>query len=381
MPSSGPVPTSVEDPSNREEPRSPRGAPLLGVALVFASVLVACMVFEIVLRAVPSHVRGYDLDGRRFVHPREFVKDRSRNSLGYHDVEHVPDSTGHATVFLLGDSYVEASSVPVAETVGRKLEESLDRQSGRSYEVLSVGKSGWGPEQELCALKELAPTYRPVVVVTLFLTLNDVLDGSPELIQRQQEITAGLLRHRPCWLSLRFEDAPALLCERSELNRFVSLHLGLWSSRRQARTSGERGIPVAYSVYRQDYDAAWEAAWDHTEGLIAETKRYACEIGARYFLVSASTPQGVLGAERGLAELMYSYPSMEDFAWDLDKPDRLVSKICRRHGVPHLLLEPVLREEVAHGSPLHWDYDGHWNAKGNERAGELIAAFVLSHPG
>jgi hypothetical protein len=359
---------------------SPLNCKLLGLILVAASVLAACSIAEVVLRVLPPEVRGYDLGDRIFIHPQEFTKDRTKNSLGYHDVEHAAGSTECTRVFLMGDSYVEALSVPLSQTVGRKLEESLNEHSSRPFEVLSIGRSGWGLERELRALKELAPKYQPDIVVTLFLTLNDVLDGSPELRQRQREITSQLLRHRPGWLSLRFEDAPVLIFERSELNRFLSFRLGLLSSRRHARASGEAGIPVAYSVYRQDYDAAWTAAWVHTEEMLEETERYTREIGARYLLVSASTPQGVLGTQRGLAQLEYSYPAMKEFSWDLDKADRLISEICQRHGVPCLLLEPSFRRSVLGGDRLHWRHDGHWNARGNELAGESIAAFVLNHP-
>jgi len=358
-----------------------RTRPLAALALIGGSVLATALALEVGLRLAPASLRGYSVVDRRYVQPREFAAERTRNSLGYHDVEHPKGRSGRVRVALVGDSYVEAASVPLDETVGRRLERYLNDGGAERFEVLAIGHSGWGPERELKALEEAAPSYPPDVVVTLFLPLNDILDSSPELCERQKRITVPLLRHRPGWLALHFEDAPALLFESSELNRFLSLRLDLILHRFTERRLGEAGIPVAYEVYRTDYDEAWNAAWARVEELIEETRRYAEQIHARYVLVSASTPQGVLGARDGLELLERAYPAMRSYTWDLDKADRLIEQICRRHGVPVLLLEPRFREIVAHGDPLHWAYDGHWNAEGNDRAARAIAGFLTEGGG
>ena len=49
--------------------------------------------------------------------------------------------------------------------------------------------------------------------------------------------------------------------------------------------------------------------------------------------------------------------------------------------VPFLALEPIFREETAAGRRLHWKYDGHWNAEGNDLAARLkLAAAQMENP-
>ena len=51
-------------------------------------------------------------------------------------------------VLLLGDSYVHAAAVQIAETIGQRLEAGL----GPAWDVVSMGGVGWGQTEELEAL-------------------------------------------------------------------------------------------------------------------------------------------------------------------------------------------------------------------------------------
>ena len=338
---------------------------LLGVA-------VALGIAECVLRVVPPEMQGFAFEKGRFTTPPEFERDPWRNRLGFHDMEPRPRKKVGRRVLLLGDSYVAALSVPVPRIVGKRIQHHLNRNSRVRYEVVSIGQEDWGPREELAALKRFGPGLAPDLVVELFLPLNDVRNSSPEL----EEIVArqfwSMDRPRPGWSNLTAENAPGLFIEGSALNRFLSFHLD-----RLLASKNDREIPLDYEVYAAGYDETWEKAFQSVESLILEMREASRSLGASFCLVSASTPQGVYGAQEGLALLLDAYPAMRNRSWNLDGPNRRLEAFCEKHHIPFLSLEPLFRKEYReHGTRLHWKYDGHWNVAGNDLAGALMAEFI-----
>jgi hypothetical protein len=238
--------------------------------------------------------------------------------------------------------------------------------------VISLGYNAWGQREELAALKEYGQATQPAWVVTLFLVFNDVRNNSPDLQMQGRDQQVRILQFRPDWVRLSADSAPFLFFRWSALNRLISHRLALLLS-----TDRNDKIPLDYFVYKKPLDAEWEDAWEHTELLLDETQMQADRLGARYAIVSASTPHGVMGPEKGVRHLGAVYPKMRDVQWDLDQPDERLAEYCRRRDIPFLRLEPIFRHEtLSEGRTLHWRYDGHWNVEGNDLAGERIAHFL-----
>jgi hypothetical protein len=252
--------------------------------------------------------------------------------------------------------------VETAQTIGRRLNHHL----GAAYDVVALGQPGWGPREELTALRASGRMLEPDHVVLLFLPFNDVRNSSPVLHER---VSGGRdLDHlRPGWTNLR----PALLWfESSTLNQLVAHRLARF------REGSPDFVPLDYLVYQDPPDAEWEAAWKEAEALLLAMRDVARELGASFLLVSASTPHGVLGREEGLQQLLAAYPAMEGRSWDLDLPNRQLADFAETNGIPFLSLEPTFREETRRGASLHFAYDGHWNAAGHDLAGRLVAGWL-----
>ncbi|MEN8184573.1 MAG: SGNH/GDSL hydrolase family protein [Myxococcota bacterium] len=341
--------------------------------LLMVSVLTALGLAEAVVRLLPSTALGFEYSAGRFTKPAEFEYPNDYNSRGFHDVVHGPKQAGVQRVLLLGDSYVEAYTVPLLQTVGRRLEHHLDSSEPGRFEVVAIGRSTWGQAHQLEMLRRLGPELRPDVVVTLFLSANDIRDNSPEL---QEAFEAQRARVRFPWRGWpRFsgDDAPLFVLRRSRLNQLLSHRLALAGSGRDTGT-----IPIDYLVYATPPDESWRRAWARTATLVRKTHELSRELGARYALVAASTPHGVLGAEDGLRALIEAYPAMQHGEWDLDAPNRLIARLCRGEGIPFLDLERRFRDETrGSGRRLHWKYDGHWNAAGNDLAAQSMAPLVI----
>jgi hypothetical protein len=350
------------------------------LSLAMLALVAASLLMEIALRLVPQTVLGYRIEDGSYRMPAEFIRDLEVNSLGFHDVEPSEPRLGAVHILILGDSYVEASSVKVNETVGRQLERYLNTSGPLRYQVVSLGRSGWGQIDQYQALEKYGHQIEPDIVVSVFLGLNDVRNNSAHLSKIQRAHDRQLFQRRPGRTRLRFDEAPWLFVRQSEFNRFLSHRLALLSARAGDLTS--RGnlaaIPFDYLIYRTQYDDIWEEGWRETGEILELTRAFAVSLGARYVVISASTPHGVMGKDRGIEMLTRAFPAMAGYEWNLDRTDQYLERICEQHRIPLLLLEPRFREVAERArTPLHWPIDGHWNIEGNRLAGQLIGEFIL----
>lgn len=99
----------------------------------------------------------------------DFSVDVEINSLGFRDLPRSRSRPeGLRRVALLGDSYIEAAQVPLADTAGQLLESKLNAALGRTrrerWEVLNFGVSNYGVGQYLLAWEHYAEGFHPEYV-------------------------------------------------------------------------------------------------------------------------------------------------------------------------------------------------------------------------
>jgi hypothetical protein len=342
------------------------------VALALAAFAFALLAMEFVFRMLSPVALGYRYENGVFTRPHEFELHARLNRFGSHDVAYGPKKQGVRRVLLLGDSFVQGLSVPIPETLARRLAHHLNEVSPGAHDVVVLAGAGFGPREELNLLKRHGREFEPDLVISLFLPDNDVIVGSPALVdERREQLRALLKEPGPTMFRIEADDARFFFVRCSELNRWISYRLTLVSIR---RTREE--IPTDYGVWAKEPRATWEEAWRTIESYYAQTKAAAAELGAEYALVSATSPWSVRGAE-GLEQLMSVYPAMRDREWDLGEPEQRMARFCAERRIPFLALLPTFRSEtLERGRQLHWRYDGHWNAEGNDLAGRLIAEFI-----
>ncbi len=171
------------------------------------------------------------------------------NSRGWRDREHDVDKPpGVFRVLLLGDSNVFGFVSAAEETIGRQLERRL-RASGWNAEVISLGYSGWGTDQEVEALAREGMSYRPDEVIIHFAG-NDLADN----LRWREE---GPYRHR---LPLRYQAGEDGVAVRSE-NPAFRPKWGEWTREFLLRRS---------ELARRTY-GGWRAALDLYRGRYAIT--------------------------------------------------------------------------------------------------------------
>ncbi len=112
----------------------------------------------------------------------DFANPVKLNALGFHDRDYPVERPTPATyrILVLGDSYVAAWEVPVAETFHKLLEARLvaeDPLRRASYEVIAFGQGRTAQETEIEWLRKYGALYHPDMVLLLFFCGNDFMEN------------------------------------------------------------------------------------------------------------------------------------------------------------------------------------------------------------
>jgi hypothetical protein len=339
------------------------------------------------------------------------------NSLGFLDREPPAHAKAPGTfrVLALGDSFVEAAQVPIAQKFHVVLERMLaDRYPGRRFETMALGRSGVGTAAELAYYESFGRTFEPDLVVVLFVH-NDFADNSAVL----GAIRTGWHPHHPPWPvfdvdpsgggiepvaidpnfpshTLPVDPAPPLAFRlrdrliRSTLVRWtiqLGDHYWQWSAQHQE----QRELGRLSALRRDGRFAAELAGWRFPEDLDLDEMFFATEMPPVFEEAATITDHvlGLFAAEkqrRGFAVVVAAVPQCSTTPWHERERRELVDRgsflrlagSATRHGLPVLDLAAAFARR---GEPrtASWKHDAHWNDVGHRWAAEAIADFVVAN--
>ncbi len=310
---------------------------------------------------------------------------------------------GTFRIAVLGDSCVEALQVPEEQTFAKLLEKELaacpaiSSTHDTKIESLNFGVSGYGTAQELLALRTQVAPFQPDLVLLAFYAGNDVRNNEKTLDQEELRpyfeldpqgrlvLDASFRDHanykfRRSWPARAFYS----LVNRSRLLQGVKAaksRLDGWLGARKARKveKGEvlQELGLDNAVYAPPTENDWRKAWAVTEALLATMKHETEAKGARFALVSLTTPIQVDpdAAKRA------AFAKALGVA-DLDYPERRLAEASAKDGIDFLPLTAPLREIAErekvylHGFPNTAPGEGHWNARGHQAAAREIGRWL-----
>lgn len=329
---------------------------------------------------------------------RDYQTTVAINSLGFRDVEHPKrKEAGTTRVLAIGDSFIEAYTVELDESVTRRAE-AIGRAQGCPIEVVNAGVHGYSTDQEaLWFVGEAEPLEADVVLV--FAYYNDVLNnirvnywGSPKPLTR---VLDG--RITPINLPLPGASGPdeptsvqqktAPPVEGSALRQMVlervvmgAPRLHAWLSRTGFVDAFEpEPIPDELRAYKsrgqlEEFDEAWE----QTRSLFGALGESVRGRHAAPVLVYIPARFEISDRDWDLTTLRYG---IEPKVWDRLRVRNHLEQIATSTGWAFLdLTGPLRAESGAWGGETYLPFDGHWNPRGHDVAARAVVDF-LRHRG
>jgi hypothetical protein len=326
---------------------------------------------------------------------REYRVEVEINDKGLRDVprEYRPPP-GVVRVLAVGDSFLEGYTVPLEQTVTRRLEAVL-RGRGCRAEVINGGTTAWSTDQELLFFRSEGVRYEPQLVL-LFFYYNDVYYtdsqsyfGRPKPIFQMTE--EGLELHRYPVRRPRARISPADPPDPDEPE--ASSALVQWVSDRLY--AGAPGLYDALSVLglwepmprrapREElrvYDVRQvprlEDAWDKTEAVLRAFHDDVEQSGARFLVVYVPSRMEIQDDSWRVTLALYGDPPFERGA-----VARRLGGLGERIGFDVLDLTAPLRsaDRGFLGRP-YFQFDGHWTARGHAAAADAIGERLLGGDG
>ncbi len=340
------------------------------------------------------------------------------NRLGFLDRD--PPSPARAAaschITMIGDSFVDAMEVPIADKSHVQLEALAARELPHLNVTTSAfGLSGTGQVQQLPLYDEYARLLRPKLLVLVFVP-NDLTDNFPIL----RALTEGTHPERLQWTSLK-RRADGTLELRPPIPDLRRSHR-LLSSPEPPRPPR----PLSIRALKRAAKISWFAKWLHTKttrfrpkGRGIRDKRYYFRVNTRVdalrqlprYAAVLEGWQPTTGKELVQKFAQSSLPPLwEDaldytaFAFEQFKAratrDSVGLVILASHGTRKVggrlfdrvrdlaaaLDIPVIDQTdyiLRQGATLrdaHWRHDNHWNVAGHRWAAEALLEWLKQHP-
>lgn len=313
-------------------------------------------------------------EGWFVAHTNEYSTLIKVNSKGWRDTEHSFEKPDVVRILILGDSFVENFQVPLENTFFRQLEERLNNESDKKYEIIAMGLGNTGTAQQFIALKEYGLKYNPDLVVQLFYT-NDIKNNSKEL------------NNNPYVPYLKFENGGAVVIppnikatsrtkELLKKSRLIKLLLDARQNLLIQKENKNYKYPIDYHVYDKQYLEEYKKAWELTEKSILNTKRL-CDVNKiDYFLITIPAKEQV--DEETWKGILESY-KIDKNTMNLEKPDKLMDEFCTKNEINCAFSLPYFknREKEIHEN-LFFPKDSHWTEKGTNVIADFLENTLIS---
>ena len=342
----------------------------------------------------------------RWTNRLDFWTESRTNSLGFLDREPIGLERAAASchIAMIGDSYVEARQVHIADKFHVRLEE-LAAEELRHLDITTsaFGIMATGQVNQLAYYDEFARTFRPALLVLVFVD-NDFMENAPILYglyfgmdpDRLVEVSATrgadgtiTLRppHTPSWeyrLATMASTSPTWysrvtdrLSDMSPLARWLEIKTGAWFP---ADTDPELIAWVALLSQRSPRYAALFDGWrPTTRSDIWTSFREARDLPPVYEdaldFTAFALDQFRERADRDGAALVILSSHRIGTRGDLGF-DRLTA-LAEPRGIPVIdYNDYVLRQGAEPRRDAVWENNGHWNIAGHRWAAEALLEFL-----
>jgi len=313
------------------------------------------------------------------------------NSLGLRDFEYQyemkPET--HRTL-ILGDSFAEAFQVELPSSFPKLIESRLNTAQSTvnsSREVINAGTSGYGTDNELLFFRHVGYKYDPDIVLVALYIGNDIRNNW----YRLENIDTGGY-NKPYFTlgtnSLEINAYPfeqhnslttklkVFLNRNVRLYSFVRATINRFRDRNITDVTGNSGVDLDTSLFLDEYPPDWATAWCVTKGLLLMLRDEVEKHDAKILVVIIPTQYQV--HEEFWRKKIDASLTMQELAWDLEKPNRILAEFLIENEIRHIdLLAGFRSHSKSSGQQYYFEHDGHWNPLGHEIGAKLIANELL----
>ncbi len=277
-----------------------------------------------------------------------------------------PVDLRRADVVVLGDSFVEGLQVGAEELVSARLAERLGAP------VANLGRTGYGPQQELHVLRRFGVPLRPRACVWAFYEGNDLQDVAAYEADRDRAGRAGVESAARDWYARGFARNGLAYLAREWLRPEPTRPAGLQAGR-FVEASG-RAVPIYFSCGVHEGRAppatprGESAELARFRSILAEARVLCDRAGIE--LVVAFVPTKF----RVYRDLCRFAPGSPCPGWPVDDLPRAVEAAVASAGpgIGFVDLTPRLRAEAEAGALVYLADDTHWSAAGHRSAARAL---------
>jgi hypothetical protein len=273
-----------------------------------------------------------------------------------------PRGISEADIVFIGDSVTEAGEVPEARTFVSETGKATGAQ------VLNLGVSGYGPQQELAVLKRYGLPRNPRLVVWQFTEWNDVIDAQTYAIRNDPSVPSGLTLK-----ALYQGSSPLARLVRTVLPPRLPNTVAFLGS--DGRTDRQ-----AFWPYRHDHHKAHPRGFTETRKAIAEAHALCRERGVGFVVLYVPSHVRVLWPALSFKNLAQRDRFCQ--GGRLDRDDDLghaVAALCHGLGCPIIDLTPALRRRAAADNrQVYVANDPHLGPSGHDEARRVLVTWLAS---
>jgi len=315
--------------------------------------------------------QGADLHGLTGASPtRVYQCDTTLDGDGFRN----PSGLTEARVVLIGDSFIEGLQVADDELVSARLAALLGAP------VANLGRTGYGPQQELEVLRRHGLDHQPRTVVWAFYEGNDLQDIQSYESQRQRVLKAGF-------------DSPYRQRKARSFARNAALGLLRWWNAEPAiparlragvlHDSTDADVNIYFSC--GVHEGAAEGALGRVESdemralqaILGQASELCRERGID--LIVAFVPSKF----RVLRDLCRFDPDSPCPEWPIDALPHAVEETARAASpeIGFLDLTAPMRSRAEAGELVYLTDDTHWSPAGHQAAAAALAEFINQRDG
>lgn len=338
------------------------------------------------------------------------------NSLGFKDEDHAINNKNNALrILVIGDSFVSGTQMPVKAIFTTLLEQSLDKQFQKKFEVINEGINGWGIDQYYLDYLKYGKRFKSQIVIVNVLLQNDIYTNQEQLDQiyfgwktprksyytfkKQENLAIDTNQNQVLGISsisspsmklvkkiIPQKKAKKVQTSTFSLTQFLYDHIALFAFLSDQikmldhqKTLSERlydGIPFELNLYRKNYDPNWTEAWDISKSVLLRMKKDVEKDGSIFAVsVLARRPDPNIFVKYDLTNRYHMNP--EDY--DLQKPERILEGFFSANNIVYANSQSYFDNYMLQhkNAQLFIPGDGHFTKEGQTVMKDFIYKELL----